>query len=251
MQNPIPLGAPIWADTTTPDLASDLEFYKTLFGWNSIDYGEEFGHYTECALGSGGDGSRSVAGAVPGPAEAPATWTVAFNVEDCVNAASAAEKLGAAIVDTPVRVGDGLVFAGLKDPDGAYFGLYEPLDESTGFKAYGEPGAVAWFEYAFDGAPGEVMQFYSELLNWDLDERPDRSLSLRTREGGWEFGGCHAAEGPELDLDPQWLVCFGAESVERTAASAVELGGTAMSLQDAAPAVIAAPSGARFGLVRS
>lgn len=243
----IPFGAPIWADTTTPDLSSDLEFYRRLFGWSAVDYGEEFGHYTEFALGSGADGSRSVAGAVPG---GPASWSAAFHVEDCVNAAAAAEKLGASIVDTPMRIGDGLVFAGMKDPDGTYFGLYEPLDESTGFKAYGEPGAVAWFEYAFDGTPGEVMQFYSELLNWDLDERPDRSLSLRTREGGWEFGGCHAAEGPERDLDPQWLVCFGAEAVERTAARAVELGGAAMSAADAAPAVLAAPSGARFGLVR-
>ncbi|GAB3999167.1 hypothetical protein GCM10029992_27150 [Glycomyces albus] len=186
---------------------------------------------------------------MPGSAGVPASWSVAFRVEDCVNATAAAEKLGASIVDTPMRVGDGLVFAGLKDPDGAYFGLYEPLDESTGFKAYGEPGAAAWFEFAFDGAPGEVMQFYSELLNWDLEERPDRSLSLRTREGDREFGGCHAAEGPERDLDPQWLVCFGAESVERTAARAAELGGAIVTAPDATgPTVIAAPSGARFGI---
>ena len=42
------------------------------------------------------------------------------------------------------------------------------MSEHVGFTATGEPGSAVWFEYVYDGAPVEAMQFYSELLNWAL-----------------------------------------------------------------------------------
>ncbi|MCH7232445.1 VOC family protein [Glycomyces sp. L485] len=263
MPTSIPLGAPIWADGNAPDLASELAFYTRLFGWTTFDSGEEFGHYTEFCLGTSAASARAVAGMAPNQSDQPdkpASWGVSFHVQDCVAAASQAEKLGAATITHPMRIGDDLVYANMRDPDGGVFGLFEPLNDAMGFMAYGEPGAAAWFEYVFDGVPAEAMQFYSELLDWSMfvpswvdPDDPAPYTDLRVRESGMGFGACRAAAGPETELPPQWLVCFAVESVDRVSARALELGASVvMPPGDEAEmrsATLASPTGALFGVV--
>jgi predicted enzyme related to lactoylglutathione lyase len=271
MPTSIPLGAPIWADANTPDLAADLNFYMRLFNWASFDTGEQFGHYTELCLGTTVSMARAVGGLAPNPPGEPgrrSAWGVAFHVDDCVKAASEAEKLGATIVSNPVRVGDDLVYAALRDPDGGAFGLFEPMSDHVGFTASGEPGSAVWFEYVYDGAPVEAMQFYSELLNWSLKVpgagEPPRDaayVGLWTHEhhvltgSNVEFGGARMALGPEVDMQPHWLVCFGTDSVDLTAAKAVDLGGrmAVAPLDDPGGrmAVLESPTGAHFTIMSS
>ncbi|WP_335991891.1 VOC family protein [Glycomyces sp. MUSA5-2] len=263
MPTSIPLGAPIWADAVTPDLAGDVDFYMRLFNWAAFDSGEQFGHYTELCLGTTVSEARAVGGIAEAASGAKGSaWGVAFHAGDCVRTAAEAEKLGAQITSNPIRVGDDLVYAALKDPDGGAFGLFEPLSEKVGFTARNEPGAIVWFEYVYDGAPVEAMQFYAELLNWSL-HAPDGSepghdapyVGLRTREGhaltrSEEFGGARMALGPELDMTPHWTVCFGTASVDLTAAKAVDLGGAVAVAPVDDPggrmAVLASPTGAYF-----
>lgn len=272
----IPIGAPIWADANTPDLGADLAFYMRLFNWASFDTGEQFGHYTELCLGSTISSARAVGGLAPNPPgelTRLSTWGVAFHVDDCVQATANAEKLGASIVSNPVRVGDDLVYAALKDPDGGAFGLFEPMSEHVGFTAFGEPGAIVWFEYVYDGAPVEAMQFYAELLNWSVrvPETGEGStkrvavphdapyVGLYThddgvvQEGSAEFGGARMAIGPEVEMKPHWLVCFGTDSVDLTAAKAVDLGGrvAVAPLDDPGGrmAVLVSPTGAHFTIM--
>lgn len=263
MPTSIPLGAPVWADANTPDLAAEVAFYTRLFGWTTFDSGEEFGHYTEFCLGTSVASARAVAGMAPNQSDQPdkpAGWGVSFHVHDCVSAALEAEKLGATTITNPMRVGDDLVFAGLRDPDGGTFGLYEPLRDDMGFMAYGEPGAAAWFEYVYEGVPAEAMQFYAELLDWSLveaaSEDPDDiapAVELRVRESGFEFGGCRTSSGPMAGLHPQWIVCFAVDSVDRVTASAVGAGGSvAVPPGDEAgmrTATLVSPAGALFGVV--
>jgi predicted enzyme related to lactoylglutathione lyase len=272
MPTSIPLGAPIWADANTPDLAADLDFYMRLFNWASFDTGEQFGHYTELCLGTTISMARAVGGLAPNPPgeqQRPSAWGVAFHVDDCVRATADAEKLGAAIVSNPVRVGDDLVYAAMRDPDGGAFGLFEPMTDHVGFTAFGEPGAIVWFEYVYDGAPVEAMQFYAELLNWSL-RVPEGSkhkavphdapyVSLWThddgpvQEGTAEFGGARMALGPEVEMKPHWLVCFGTDSVDLTASKAVDLGGRVAVAPVDDPggrmAVLVSPTGAHFTIM--
>jgi predicted enzyme related to lactoylglutathione lyase len=260
----IPLGAPIWADAVTPDLSGDLDFYMRLFNWAAFDSGEQFGHYTELCLGTTVSEARAVAGIAESASGDPgSSWGVAFHVGDCVTTVAEAEKLGATITSHPIRVGDDLVYAALKDPDGGAFGLFEPLSDKVGFTARNEPGAIVWFEYVYDGAPVEAMQFYSELLNWSLKapegggpERDAPYVGLWTHEGlairghHVEFGGARMALGPELKMKPHWAVCFGTDSVDLTAAKAVDLGGTVAVAPVDDPggrmAVLTSPTGAFF-----
>lgn len=271
MPTSIPLGSPIWADSNTPDLAVDLDFYTRLFNWTTFDSGEQFGHYTELCLGTTVSTARAVAGIAANPhsePDRPAGWGVSFHVDDCVQTAAEAEKLGAAMVSTPMRIGDDLVYAAMRDPDGGAFGLFEPLNDHVGFTARDEPGATIWFEYVYDGAPVEAMQFYSELLNWTL-KVPDSDepahdapyVGLWTHHpgllpgGAFEFGGARMALGPELEMRPHWLPCFGTDAVDLTAAKAVDLGGTTVVAPVNDPggrmAVLASPTGAHFSVMAS
>ncbi|THV42822.1 VOC family protein [Glycomyces buryatensis] len=259
----IPLGAPVWADANTPDLAGDLVFYTKLFGWTTFDSGEEFGHYTEFCLGTSASNARVVAGIAPNQSDQrgkPSAWGLSFHVEDCVRTATAAEKLGATAVTHPMRVGDDLVWANMKDPDGAAFGLYEPLRADMGFTAFGEPGAAAWFEYAYDGVPAVAMQFYAELLDWEVtvpaweDPRNRRPyVSLHAREAGLEFGGAAVIGEDDPDASPRWTVCFEVAAVDRLAARAPALGGEVVGPAHDLPglrvATLSSPTGARFGIL--
>lgn len=263
MPTSIPLGAPIWVDANASDFAAEVAFYTRLFGWRTFDSGEEFGHYTEFCLGTSVASARAVAGIAPNRSDQPdqpASWGVAFHVRDCMAAAAEAEKLGAAALTGPMRIGDDMVYAGMRDPDGGAFGLFEPLNDEMGFMAYGEPGAVAWVEYVYDGAPVEAMQFYAELLDWSVveavpedpeDEMPP--VELRVRASGREFGGCHATTGAEAGLPPQWIVCFATESVDRVAASTVGMGDSVLvppgDEAGMRNATLVSPSGALFGVV--
>ncbi|SDD29592.1 VOC family protein [Glycomyces harbinensis] len=265
MPTSIPLGAPIWADTNSPDVAADLEFYTRLFNWASFDSGEQFGHYTELCLGTTVSVARAVAGISqnpPGEPGMPAGWGVSFHVDDCVQAAADAEKLGGTIISHPMRVGEDLVYAAMRDPDGGAFGLFEPLSDHVGFTAFDEPGAIVWCEYVYDGAPVEAMQFYAELLNWSVRlpdaEDPPRDapyVALWTHETNVEFGGGRMALGPELDMKPHWVVCFGTDTVELTVSKAVDLGGSVVVAPMEDPggrmAVLASPTGAHFSVMSS
>ncbi|THV24297.1 VOC family protein [Glycomyces paridis] len=259
----IPLGAPIWADSLTSALEDDTRYYEQLFGWVSADAGEEMGHYTTFGVADGSPApGRPVMGIMPcPPGMSPSrTWNLQFKVESCDDAAERAAALGAALVEEPQDVSDMLRFAMLTDPNGASFGLVQALDPETGFGVYGEPNSVSWAEYHHDGVPAEAMRFYEELLGWQVvtppweaEDNPRPYAALSPAGGGPEFGGCHAAEGFELNLPPQWSVMVAVEDADETCERSAELGGAVaaqpMDVPGLRVAGVAAPGGTTVGIM--
>ena len=263
MPTSIPLGAPIWVDANSPDIEADLAFYTGLFGWRTVDYGEDFGGYRDLLLGGSAEEGRAVGGIVPESPEylgLPSRWTVQFHVADCAEATARAEKLGGTVHIAPTAVADQLVFSMVRDPNGALFGLFEPRNEDVGFKAHDEMHAPSWFEYHYDGVPADAMRFYADLLEWDVrvppwtdpnDPRPYAALAAKGSDD--EFGGCHPAEGPERDLPPEWVVMFFVASTDVTCVTATELGGEIVGPPTDMPmlriAGIRSPGGSTFGVM--
>lgn len=257
----IPLGAPIWSDSLTSDLKADSPFYEHLFGWSSVNAGEEFGDYTTFSL-PGGDAGREVMGIMPCPpgAEASRIWNLHFRVADCNAATEKAQELGATLVEGPDEMAGMLRFAMLNDPNGASFGLLEALAPGTGFGAFGEPGAIGWAEYNYDGVPAEAMRFYADLLGWSVvtppweaADNPRPYAALSPAEGEREFGGCHAAEAFELGMGAQWSVMVSVEDADATCDRAVELGGSVaappMDVPGLRVAGVAAPGGTTVAIM--
>ncbi|GAA1763569.1 VOC family protein [Luedemannella helvata] len=121
-------GAPSWGELWTRDTAGATAFYKEVFGWSvragelaaSVDYGE---FYTA---------GRTVGGLVAitddMPAALPPRWGITVEVADCAAAARRCGELGGAVAFRPMFLGVGTA-AFLVDPQGALFGVFEPIPE--------------------------------------------------------------------------------------------------------------------------
>ncbi|GAB3645083.1 VOC family protein [Glycomyces tarimensis] len=257
MPTSIALGAPIWADAMTSELEKDVEFYKRLFGWEARDFGEESFNYHDFRK----DG-REVMGLWPAPPDqSPSrTLTLYFHVADCDRSTARAAELGGAVITEPSDVAGSLRYSEIDDPRGARFGLIQPYEDDTGFKAFGEDNAVAWVEYGYDGVPADAMRFYEDLLGWTVTtppwESPDNPrpyAALRPAGGESEFGGCH---GDEVDPErpAEWHPLIRVSDIDLVWTAAASLGGSTIGRPMEAPGsrigAITAPSGTILSIVQ-
>jgi predicted enzyme related to lactoylglutathione lyase len=116
-------GAYCWSELATRDTARAKAFYAAAFGWEAST--EQMGpmEYTEFKA----DG-QSIAGmfAIDDtmPADMPAYWGVYFAVADCDGTVAMASSLGATVLTAAMDIPIGR-FAGLRDPQGAYFSVIQ------------------------------------------------------------------------------------------------------------------------------
>jgi uncharacterized protein len=263
MPTDIPLGAPIWVDTNSTDLETDLAFYTDLFGWRPLRFGEEFADYTDLFIGDPDAGGKAVGGIMPNSSEflgdIPSRWTVHFHAADCEAATAQAEKLGGEVLVPAARVGDNLVYSIMADPAGAVFGIFQPLHDEMSIQAFGVPGAPMWFEYGAERLAGPV-EYYRELFDWELNTPPETGAGeplawagLRARGADDEFGGSHIADEVDRGYGARWAVSFLVDSAGEAADRATGLGGSVVKppfdVTGYRAAEIASPTGAVFGVV--
>ncbi len=114
-------GAYCWSELATRDPERATAFYTAVFGWEASS--EPMGpmQYTEFKAHG-----QSVAGMFPlgdtMPADIPSYWGVYIAVADCDATVAIATSLGASIVTAAMDIPVGR-FAGLRDPQGAYFSV--------------------------------------------------------------------------------------------------------------------------------
>jgi predicted enzyme related to lactoylglutathione lyase len=116
-------GAYCWSELATRDPERATAFYGAAFEWEaSADLMGPM-QYTEFKV----DG-QSIAGMFPigdtMPADMPSYWGVYIAVADCDGAVAMATSLGATIVTAAMDIPIGR-FAGLRDPQGAYFSVIQ------------------------------------------------------------------------------------------------------------------------------
>ena len=115
-------GALTWNELATADMDAARQFYADLFGWT---YQDVEGSPTPYAIIKNGD--RSNGGIRPqGEAEKgmPSHWAPYFAVASCDETTAKATELGGRVVVPMARVPAG-AFAGLSDPQGAFFAIFE------------------------------------------------------------------------------------------------------------------------------
>jgi predicted enzyme related to lactoylglutathione lyase len=116
-------GTYCWSELATRDPERAKAFYAAAFGWEASS--EPMGpmQYTEFKVGG-----QSIAGMFPiggtMPADMPSYWGVYFAVADCDATVAVATSLGANIVTAAMDIPIGR-FAGLRDPQGAYFSVIQ------------------------------------------------------------------------------------------------------------------------------
>jgi predicted enzyme related to lactoylglutathione lyase len=238
-----------WSELTTSDQAAAKAFYGRLLGWqaNDIPLGDD-AYYSMQLI----DGKR-VAAIAPQPqqqrdAGVPPLWNSYVSVDSADAVAARAKELGAAVHAPPFDVMTVGRMAVIRDPQGAFFMLWQPRD-TIGAELVNAPGALVWNELQSPDLDASAV-FYGDLFGWSVAQAegmPGRYLSIRN--GAANNGGMRELTPP---APPSWLTYFGVEDVEQALARLEQLGGSKLAgpidIQIAKLAVVADPQGAVFAL---
>ena len=113
------IGAVSWLELMTRSPAAAEQFYNAVFGWTAAS--ADVGGVVYTTFEIAGQGAAGMIATPPTvPPDAPDSWSVYFNVADCVAAQERASALGGEVLlpATPTPMGP---FAVLADPQGAVF----------------------------------------------------------------------------------------------------------------------------------
>ena len=234
-----PPGTFAWVALATTDVAAAKAFYGDLFGWEGEDMRScDEGPYTMLRK----DG-RDVAGLYELGAQmreqgVPPHWTSYVTVADVDASAARAEELGGTVVAGPFDVLQAGRTAGVRDPQGAAFALWQPGGH-PGAGLVNEPGALTWNDLMTPD-PHASRRFYSELFGWRIEEVPG--------SGGyyWSIHNGESANGGLLPLDgvpPAWNAYFATDDLEGAIATVTDAGGAVLMPPREVPA-------GRFAAVR-
>lgn len=245
-------GTPNWVDFASPDLDASIEFYGGLFGWDvpETENSEQTGGYRQAKKGG-----RPVAGMMPQMQEGqPAAWSTYASVDDADAVAAAVTDNGGTVVAEPMDVLDLGRMAVFTDPEGAFFGVWQP-NSFIGAELVNEPGAIAWNELNTRDRAG-AKEFYGAVLGWGFQD-------VEEGEGGYSMivlgerpvGGVFdmAERGVPEGVPAHWQVYFGVEDTDATIEAAKAAGGGVMIEPMDIPfgriAILTDPHGAAFAAI--
>jgi predicted enzyme related to lactoylglutathione lyase len=118
-------GAVTWMDLTVPDADSIRDFYADVVGWKIMDV--SMGDYNDYCMMSPDDNvvRSGICHARGGNQGVPPSWIIYINVTDLDTCMDKVKKAGGEIVHGPKKMGDKARYCIMKDPAGAYCGLYD------------------------------------------------------------------------------------------------------------------------------
>jgi predicted enzyme related to lactoylglutathione lyase len=243
-------GTPSWCELSTPDQDGAKQFYTALFGWEIEDNPvDETTVYSMMRLDGVYAGAISPQPAQQRESGVPPMWNTYITVADADAALARAGELGGTVHAGPFDVFTSGRMGVVQDPQGAFFEVWQPR-EHVGAGVVNAPGAFSWCELVTPG-PESAMQFYRELFGWSetsFEGLPIPYSTIQNGEGHTIGGVRPATEGEP----PHWLVYFGSDAIEATAARAAELGGRILHGPDdigiGKLATVADPAGAVFAL---
>jgi uncharacterized protein len=262
LQRTYPEGVPSWVDTEQHDPQAAQDFYEGLFGWTFTTVSPPGAPvYAIAAL----DG-RDIAG-IGQARDSPAEWNTYIAVDDADAAAARISAAGGTVIDGPADVGPFGRAAGLRDPAGVDFRLWQ-AGEHPGAQSVNEPGTWNFSDLHTDRP--DSIAFYAGVFDWSVQDlgfatmvrRPGYGDHLQAtvdptiRERGAAlsapvgFEDAIAWVAPlEPALAPHWHVSFAVADRDAAAAQAQRLGAEVLGTevtQWTRTALIRDPQGAIF-----
>ena len=244
-------GTPCWVDLATPDIEAAESFYYGLFGWEipELPDSAEMGGYRRAKLNG-----RDVAGVMPLMQEGqPPAWSTYISVDDADAIGRAVQENGGTMIAEPMEVSNYGRLALFTDPEGAFFGIWEPAD-FAGSELVNEKGAVAWNELE-SRDPERAKEFYGAVFGWEFQEEAmgEKTYNVVAVDGA-QVAGIADVKGRIPDEIPaHWMVYFGSVDVDEAVDKIKELGGQVMFGPIDIPAgrfaMVADPDGAAFAVI--
>ena len=217
----IALGAPVWLDLQSSDIARSIEFYTGVFGWTHEQAGPEYNGYVNFSK----NGHR-VAGMALNQPGMPDLWTVYLKTADAEATAVAITANGGHVFFTHEVPGLGTRI-GLTDPSGAALGAWQPSGH-PGFGLVNEAGVPVWQELHATDYEG-ALTFYRDAFGWTttvMSDSEDFRMSTFS-VGGDPLAGIFDASGYlGFGQTARWMPYFGVEDADAAASVVISLGGT-------------------------
>ena len=246
-------GTPCWVDLATPDLEAAEGFYKPLFGWEipELPNSSEMGGYRRAKLNG-----KDVAGAMPLMQEGqPPAWSTYVSVDDADAIARAIQENGGTMIAEPMEVASYGRLAMFTDPEGAFFGIWQPLD-FAGAELVNESGAFSWNELNTANAEA-AKRFYGSVFGWEFEDRETENADGYTIcmvDGNRVAGMLQMSGRVPSEVPPHWNTYFTVEDVEAAIEKGKAGGGESvmgpMDVEVGRIAVLRDPWGAVFSVIR-
>jgi predicted enzyme related to lactoylglutathione lyase len=249
-------GTPCWVDLATPDVDAAARFYGELFGWEVPERADsnEMGGYRRAILNG-----KDVAGMMPlmdgGQEGQPPAWTTYISVDYADPISRAIQENGGTMIAEPMAVKSFGRLALFTDPEGAFFGIWEPAD-FAGAELVNEKGAVGWNELNTRD-PEAAKQFYGAVFGWESNDVAIDGGGTYTEwlVDGRQVGGMLDMRGRVPDEVPaHWLTYFGSVDTDEAVDKIKELGGQVMFGPIDIPAgrfaMVTDPAGAAFAVMQ-
>lgn len=211
-------GLPCWYElsTTAPDGAQ--AFYGPLLGWTWTSADMAGMDYRLASIGG-----TMVAGMMKADTGQPTGWTIYFAVSSADDTAAKAASLGATVVVPPTDIPNTGRFSILIDPQGAGFGILQPLPmpDGSGGGAFDQQktGHGNWHEL-MTSDPKAAQTFYATLFGFTATRSMDMGAMGSYdifAHNGTDIGGM-MGQPPNVPR-PMWLPYFGTDSAAAAAAT--------------------------------
>ncbi|MDX6635871.1 MAG: uncharacterized protein QOF06_2074 [Solirubrobacterales bacterium] len=246
-------GTPCWVDLATPDLEAAEKFYGAVFGWEipELPNSAEMGGYRRAKKNG-----KDVAGAMPLMREGqPPAWSTYISVDDADAISRAIQENGGTMVAEPMDVASYGRLAIFTDPEGAFFGIWEPAD-FAGAELVNEPGSFSWNELETRD-PAAAKEFYGRVFGWEFEESeaPGGMVYTVIKVDGERAAGMANIAGRIPDEIPaHWITYFSVDdaegAVERIQSGGGQVQFGPMDLPVGRFAMVTDPWGAAFAVIK-
>jgi uncharacterized protein len=225
-------GLPCWYELASADLDASQKFYAGLLGWDWQDAGMPGMTYMLAK-----HDQTMVAGLFSAEMGRAPGWLTYFAVDSADDTAELATSLGATILMPATDIPGTGRFALIADPQGAHFGVLQPLPmaDGSGGGAFDQakPGHGNWHDLVTSDSAA-ALAFYGKLFGWS-DSRskpmgPEMTYNILNRDG-LDIGGCFTS----TEAAPFWKPYFSVTSANEASSTVATLGGRVLHGPDEVP----------------
>jgi predicted enzyme related to lactoylglutathione lyase len=245
-----------WAELATSDPAAAKAFYTAIFGWTFVDSPMGPGPdevYTRLQKDGKDVGALYKMRPEQRAQGVPPNWLSYVTVERADESAKKAKEQGGAILSEPFDVMTFGRMALIQDPGGAMFAIWQP-GQHIGAERINEPGSLGWQEL-WTRDTGKAGKFYAGLFGWRVAPASFDPGYTEFWRGDAPAAGMTAMPSEMTGVPPHWAVYWRVENCDATVATALRLGGRALTGPQDIPTVgrfaaLADPQGATFSIIQ-
>jgi uncharacterized protein len=237
-------GTFVWHEQVSADPKRAEDFYTRVLGWGTEVF--KPGEFDYTMISAGGHTHGGISKAMEGAP--PPHWLSHVQVEDVDETIEKATRASGKLLAGPFEMGEVGRMAIISDPQGAFVSAYQPRNDGAA-----PEGVFAWDELVTTDVDG-AQRFYEEVFDWTTEDPGPEFHGYRIfKSGETQVAGMMTVQ--DQSVPPHWQPYVMVSDVDATAATALELGSSALIEPMNVPgvgriALLLDPQGAIFGVMK-